>query len=463
MNDRRNFLKASLATSLGACGASSIGLMSNTAMAGVGVNDFKSLVCIYLDGGNDSFNMLMPKTSAEYAAYNRSRQSLAFENSALQGISPRGLGIDSFGLNPNMPELRNLFNNGELSCLANVGSLIQPTSKADIINGSAVLPSALGAHNVQQSYWKGDHDSSSSTSKDGMGGRIANEFLNRSQLPSVIAAESGFDLFLLHSDIRFYDLSRTGLIKMSDYNLSLSSVVSGYNAPPAVARRKALDMINQLARKEQNLLLKNTADTFADGLSLNVRLQSLIQDIPPLSQEFPRSNLARGLKSIAELISVREELEMNRQVFFVEMAGFDMHSSQTEAHARAMRQLSEAMAAFNSALKDINAESSVLTYTASEFGRTLTSNRDGTDHAWGGNHLLMGGGIKGGELFGTYPSLELDGPDDYNGDGRLIPTTSITQLGSTIANWFGVPSNRLSAVFPNITNFSGQEDLGFFK
>ncbi len=458
MINRRQFLKNSVATTLGAGSMASVTGLNNLAMGATTVNDFKSLVCIYLDGGNDSFNMLIPNTPAEHAAYKRSRQSLAFERAELQTISPQGLGADSFGFNPNMPELKNLFNNGEISCLANVGSLIQPTTKADIANGSAILPTHLGAHNIQQSYWKGDHDSSGRSTQDGIGGRLANEFVNRSQLPTLTSVGNGTDLFLLHSDIRFYDLLRDGLVTMHDYNVESG----GFNNLDRAARRSALDRINQLAARDPNLLVQSTANSFIDGLELNGRLQGLIQDIPPLSQEFPRGNLGRDLKSVAELISVREELNMNRQIFFVSIAGFDMHASQSELHPTAMRGLSETLAAFQSALKDLDVESSVLTYTASEFGRTLTSNRDGTDHAWGGNQILMGGGIKGGEIFGSYPVLELDGPEDYNGDGRFIPSTSVTQFGTTIAKWLGVPSNRLSHVFPNISHFQGQEDLGFF-
>ena len=462
MTNRRQFLKTGIASSIGASSLLGGGLFSEVAKGAISVNDHKSLVCIYLDGGNDSFNMLIPNTVAEHAAYKRSRQNLGFDRTDLQKISPRGLGTDSFGFNPNMPELKDLFNNGELSCLANVGSLIRTTSKADILNETADLPTGLGAHNFQGSYWKADHNNTNQTSQDGFGGRLANEFINNSLLPPVISAGSGFDLFLLHSVLRFYDLGSEGLNRMPDFNLSDTSV-TGYNTPSRIARRKALDMINQMAGNDKNLLVQHSANTFADGLELNVRLQNLIQSIPPLSQKFPRSNLGRGLKSIAELISIREELAMNRQVFFVRMAGFDMHADQAEPHLKAMEQLSQALAAFNSALKDIGAESSVLTYTASEFARTLTSNRDGTDHAWGGNHILMGGGIKGGEIFGSYPALELGGDEDYNGDGRFIPSTSITQMGATIAKWFGVPQSRLGAILPNLSNFSGREDLGFFR
>ena len=460
MINRRNFLKASAASSLAGTGALNLSL--NSAHAAVAPNDFKTIVCVYLDGGNDSFNMLVPNTTAEYDAYARSRGALAHDRSALQSITPRGLGANSFGLHPNMPELKNMFDNGEASFIANVGPLIEPTSKADIVNGSASLPTGLGGHNTGSSYWKGDHDSTVNASGDGIGGRLANEFVNNAELPMLISAGAGYDLFLNHAEQPVYGISPAGLVLMRDYNLAQAS---RFASVPATARRAALEKLNMLGVNDENLFMQHSGQLLSQGLNLSLTAQELLGDIPPLGVEFPAApftNVSQHLRRAAEMVSIREGLGMRRQIIYVRATGFDTHDALNAFHAPAMAELSASLAAFNETMKLLDMDSSVLTYTASDFSRTLTNTGDGTDHAWGGPQVLMGGGIKGGELFGSYPVLELDSDDDYNGDGRMIPTASVTQHAATIAKWFGVPQNRLSAVVPNIVNFSGQEDLGFF-
>ena len=457
--NRRNFLKNSAISGLTLSGLPILDTLNNSAHAAVAPRDFKTLVCVYLDGGNDSFNMLVPNTSTEYRAYQQSRQAFALEQSDLQLISPNGLGTNSFGLHPNMPGIKQMFDNSEASFIANAGPLIRATTKSDIVNETADLPTRLGSHSEGRSYWKSDHDNSPNTTKDGIGGRLASEFINNGVLPINISSGSGYDLFLAHAQSNFYDVSRSGVIKMFDYDLSRST----YNRAPSIARRAAQAKLNELASSDPNLFIQHAGDLFAEGLDLNVRIQSLLENIPPSTVDFPVTNIGRHLKNAAALISIRQQLNMNRQIIFVRVSGFDTHSGQESAHPRLMQELNDALTAFNSELKQTDEYSSVVPYTASDFGRTLTNNGSGTDHAWGGNQILMGGAIKGGELFGSYPELRLDGPEDYNGDGRFIPSTSITQIGTTLARWFGVPDNRLSTVFPNITNFRGAEDLGYFR
>ena len=458
MINRRQFFKAGAASAL--TGVAGVSALNNVAHAAVTPTDFKSLVYVFLDGGNDSFNMLIPNTTAEYNAYNRSRGGLAFERSDLKAISPRGLGANSFGLNPLMQGLKDVFDDGDASFVANVGPLIVNTTKSDIANGSAVLPTGLTSHSNFRSYWKGDHDNSPDTSNDGIGGRMANEFINPGRLPINISAGSGYDLYMDHAEQEFYAVSRSGLNKMRDYDLSLSNV---YNSPQAIARRKAMSGLNQLASGSNNLLMQHSGNLLSRGLELSIEIQGFLENIPPLQVAFPAGNIGSRLRVAAEMISVREQLNMPRQIIFVRMSDYDTHGRQTTRHDRNMGELSEALAAFNEAMKELDVHSSVLLQTASEFGRTLSTNGDGSNHAWGGNHILMGGAIKGREIFGSYPVLELDGEEDYNGDGRFIPSTSVTQMGATIAKWFGVPQNRMSTVFPNIVNFRGREDLGYFS
>ena len=461
MINRRNFLKASAASTFAGVGALNVSQRSASAAVTPGANDFKTIVCVFLDGGNDSYNMLMPNTIAEYNAYAQSRQAIALERSLLQTISPKGLGANSFGLHPNMPELKNMFEDGDASLIANIGPLVEPTSKADITNGSAALPNGLGGHNTGSSYWMADHDNSVNTSQDGIGGRLASEFVNLSDLPMSISAGAGYDLFLDHAVQRVYGVAPGGLVKMRDYDVS-----SGlFSRTAAATRRAALAQLNQLGIEDENVFAQHSGQLLSDGLELSITAQEFLNDVPPLDTEFPATpliNLSQNLERAAEMISIREQLDMRRQIIFVRASGFDRHDRLNIWHNPAMAELSAGLAAFNQAMKELDVHSSVLTYTASEFGRTLTNTGDGTDHAWGGNQILMGGGIKGGELFGSYPALELDGSEDYNGDGRMIPSTSVTQHAATIAKWFGVPQDRLSAVVPNISNFLTEPDLGFF-
>jgi len=458
--NRRNFLKAGAASSLAGVGA--LDIASNTSLSATTPTDFKTLVCVYLDGGNDSYNMLMPNTTAEYNAYARSRQGLAIERSDLLRLSPKNLGADSFGLHPEMSALQQMFADGEASMIANVGSLIEPTNKADMLNGTAVLPSGLGGHNTGRSYWKGDHDNSVNSSQDGIGGRLANEFVNLSSLPMTISSGAGYDLFVDHAVENFYGVNPDGLVKMHDYDLAEPA---RFARSPSTSRRAALAKLNQMAMTDENLFIQHSGKVMSNGIDLSLTAQAFLEDVEPLQTQIPLSpviGLSRNIRNAAQLISIREQLNMRRQIIFVRASGFDRHDRLRVWHDPAMAELSEGLAAFNRSMKELGVESSVLTYTASDFGRTLTNTGNGTDHAWGGNQIIMGGGVKGGEIFGSYPVLELDGDEDYNADGRMIPSTSITQMGSTIAKWFGVPENRLTAVFPNLVNFSGRGDLGYF-
>ena len=384
MINRRNFLKASAASTL--AGAGTLNLTQNSAHAAVTPTDFKTIVCVYLDGGNDSYNMLVPNTTAEYNAYAQSRQALAHERSALQTISPRGLGANSFGLHPNMAELKNMFDNGEASLIANVGSLIKQTNKSDILNGTAMLPTGLGGHSRGSSYWKGDHDSTVNTTKDGIGGRLANEFVNTADLPMLISAGAGYDLFLDHAVAPVYGLGRNGLVSMSDYNQTSSR----FDRMPAIARRAALDELNILGANNNNLFVKHSGQLLTQGLDLNRIAQENLNDIPPLDVEFPSdpaTGVARGLKRAAEIISIREALGMRRQIIYVRASGFDTHDALNIFHTPAMSELSASLSAFNESMKQLDMDSSVLTYTASDFSRTLTNTGDGTDHAWGGPQI----------------------------------------------------------------------------
>lgn len=464
MTNRRNFLKLS-SFSVGSLGL--FGASNNAAFAAItpGTDDYKSLVIINLNGGNDSLNMLIPNTQAEYDLYAQARPKIAFDKNTLLPITPTGYSIDSFAMSPRMPEVRELFNSGDLSFIANVGSLIQPITKSQFLDPSRIQPRpvGLGGHNTQAAYWQADHSNRINTSKDGWGGRLANQFNADAVLPTNISINSGHTVFQSHASQKFYNVGLGGLISLKDFR-------NDSDNPGIRARRKAVSALNQLASESPNLMLKHAGQLFSEGLDLNLALQNSLSTITEdLSSHFPApasfsgSAFASALARTAELIKVRRQLGMKRQIFFLELAGFDNHSSHAQNHGNLSQDLSQYLKAFNNIMStDNELHDSVVTMTTSEFGRNLASNGDGTDHAWGAQHIVMGGPVDGGKFFGTYPSLELNGSDDYNGLGRMIPTLSVTQYGATIAKWFGVPDNNLSSVFPNIVNFApNQRDIGF--
>lgn len=461
---RRRFLKQSLASMAGFSSASTFSALLNTANAAVTPtgDDYKTLVVVNLNGGNDSLNMLIPNTTDEYQQYRSPRPNLAFDKSSLLPINPIGMSTGSFAVNPSMPGIQSMFEAGDLAFVANVGGLVEPITKAEFLasNRTKKIPAGLGGHNTQAAYWQADHSNRINTTGDGWGGRMANEFIINGTLPTSIAINNGNNLFQRHDAQSFYNVGLSGLISLRDF--------SGPSANQGIlARRRAIEALNQLAIASPDPFIQHAGALFDEGIDLNVTLQAALSNIEDLSDRFPSAvsgagtSFASSLARAAEMILIRERLNMRRQVIFLEQAGFDTHSKQGENHLALMTDLGAFLAAFNALLKDKGVHGSVLTVTTSEFGRNLASNGDGTDHAWGAQHIVMGGPVDGQKIHGTFPSLELDGPDDYNGLGRMIPTASVSQYGATIAKWFGVPDNKLSTVFPNLTNFVGNETLGF--
>lgn len=464
MKDRRNFLK------LSAFSVGSLGLfdgLSKQAFAAIAPDDYKSLVVVNLNGGNDSLNMLIPNTTSEYNQYAAPRSNLAYDKSTLLPISPIGLAANSFALSPRMSAMQTLFNEGDLSFVANVGSLIAPITKQafnDELRTQA-RPVGIGGHNTQAAYWQADHSNRIDTTKDGWGGRLANEFLSTAVLPTNISIKSGHTVLQSHATERFYNVGLNGLNTVADFEV-------GRENPAIRARRKAINSLNQLAANSSDPFMQHAGQLFTEGLDLNLALQTSLSSVTEdLSSRFPAPKsgnggaFAAGLARIAELIKIRQQLGMRRQIFFVELAGFDTHSSQAVNHGNLSEDLSTFLKVFNDIItEEADTRNSVITVTTSEFGRNLASNGDGTDHAWGAQHMVMGGPIDGGKLFGSFPSLELDGNDDYNGLGRMIPTLSISQYGATVAKWFGVPDQNLIKVFPNLANYAAADrDIGFIN
>jgi len=466
MLTRRHFLRNTFSTALGLSALNSTSLLTSSILSSAKLrtrpDGYKTIVCVNLNGGNDSFNMLTPYSQAEYNAYQSARSNIAIERSRLLAITPQSYPADSFGINPNMPGVRDMFNNGDLSFIANVGSLVQPVTKAEILDRDSgiALPSLLGSHNTQTFYWQADHDNSLDSTQDGWGGRLANEFIPEGFLPSNIAIGGGYQLFHAHKLQKFYNVNLSGLITPRDFML-------GNNNSASLARRKAIEELNILAKNSSNPFLQYSGGVAVDGYSLSQTLQNILTNIPDLSDRFPASSgnggaFASAFARAAEITLARSELGMPRQILYLEQAGFDTHGTQATRHEKLMTDLSNNLTVFNEIMRENNIHDSVITMTTSEFGRTLSSNGDGTDHGWGSSHIVMGGAIDGGRIIGDFPELALGSDDDLNDAGRIIPSQSISQYVSTIAKWFGVPDNNLVNVFPNLENFS-VNDLGFIK
>ena len=445
--NRRDFLRTSGAAALF---AATPGLAySQVVGGGANFTDYRALVCVFLFGGNDSYNMLVPNTSAEYAAYATSRQNLALLQEDLLPITPASLGTPDFGLHPSMGGIQGLFQSGEAAFVTNVGPLVEPTTLDQYFNKSVTLPPQLFSHNDQQDQWTSLRGNV--PSKTGWAGRMADLIRDgvAGQQMATNASLFGSNLFQSADETVAYVMGAGGPIQFEGFSSTPGDLL--YEQRQAFERivNAEYDTIYERGFAEVQRRAIAAADTVTAALDL----------APDLATVFPATQLGTQLQTVARLIAVRNELQMQRQVFFVATGGFDSHDDQNLNQPGLLGGVSDAMTAFYDATVELNVASSVTAFTQSDFGRTLTSNGDGTDHAWGGNQLVVGGAVNGGDLYGSYPALEIDGPEDVGG-GRMIPSTSADQYAATLARWFGIPDIDLDIVAPNLPNFI-QRDLGF--
>jgi uncharacterized protein (DUF1501 family) len=457
---RRRFLRALTAGGLAYAFARTPGTAFAQMAGGDGFTDYKALVCVFLYGGNDSWNMLVPSSAAEHAAYAGSRQNLAVPQSSLLPLQlavPDESGW-SFGLHPAMPELAALFNGGRAAFVANVGPLVAPTTLAQFRGNSVTLPPQLFSHNDQRSQW--NRLNGVSPAKSGWAGRIAD--LLSPRLPEQQLALN----VSLSSEAQFQAGATSVPYTMGAAGPNSFIALSGGGS--AANRRRAFegvadapyDSLYEQAFADVNLRALRFGDVVGSAFSATPELSSL-----PSASGTGLSGLAVQLRTVAKLIAAREALQMSRQIFYVSTGGFDTHDDQNAEQPGLLATVSDALGRFDDALWQLGVDRQVVTFTQSDFGRTLTSNGDGTDHAWGGVQVVSGGAVAGGRLFGEYPLLRLgatqgaDRADDVGG-GRFIPTLSSDQYAATLARWFGVADADLSVIAPNIGNFPVR-DLGF--
>lgn len=401
-------------------------------------SDYKALVCVFLFGGNDSNNMVIPMSGSAASQYAKLRGNLALTN-------PLALSGTGYGMNPNMTALANLYNKTKNVAVAfNVGTLLAPITRQEYQAGLGKLPSNLFSHSDQQQEWQSAAPMENLTT--GWGGRIADLYPPSCPqcMPTAVSLSGNAALLV----------GQTSQAATIGGNVGLM----GENATPAVAARD--NALQQIIKLNSGATLVQAAGTaLQDGIGMASLLNSAVSSAAmPVS--FPQTALGQQLAEVAQIIRARGALGAKRQIFFTSLSGFDTHTDQYATHASLLQQVSDATAAFYNALADgsIGAAENVTLFTESEFGRTLQPNTNGgTDHAWGSHHLIVGGAVKGG-MYGQFPSLVLGGDNDISTRGNWIPTTSLDQYGATLASWFGVENTQ--NIFPNLVNFENR-NLGF--
>jgi uncharacterized protein (DUF1501 family) len=450
---RRAFLqRASMLSLAGAAAPWALNLAAMGEAAAATASDYKALVCIFLYGGNDYGNTLIPYDNSRYALYQGMRPTLAYTQAALAPTLltpnvalPVGL---QYAMAPELSPLLPLFNANKLAVMLNVGTLVQPTTKAQYTAKSVPLPPKLFSHNDQQSVWQ---SSAPEGAASGWGGRMGDLFqAGNGNATFTCVNVSGNAVFLSgHSAVQ-YQVSPSGPVALNGVKNSLfgSAVCS------AALRTLVTAPSTNLFENEYTRLMSRSL-TAGDALTTALAGGSTINTV------FPSGNsLADQLKLVARMISTATEVGAKRQVFFVSMGGFDTHDGLASIHPGLLSSVASAMSALYAATVELGVANQVTSFTASDFGRTLTAN-DGSDHGWGSMHFMLGGAVGGGRFYGTPPVVANNGPDDV-GQGRLLPSTSVDQYAATLGKWFGISDSDLLTVLPNLSHWdASQRDLGF--
>jgi uncharacterized protein (DUF1501 family) len=454
---RRRFIRQTACAALGTTSIASTvwnlrAINAATAQALSSGSEFRALVCLFLYGGNDANNMIVPIDDSTYGVYASARGPLALTQNTLLPlnlVTPDSQGR-SFGFHPNMPELQSLFNNDrKLAIMANVGTLVEPITAAQFLKGTAKLPPQLFSHADQQVEWQTGWPDGPRTS--GWGGRLADLLtsFNNTNTVSMSISLAGSNTFQVGNKVAEYQVSSRGPIGLSGF----------FGADGQIRYRAVQKLLNL---PYQNLFEAEFAQITKRAIANNAVLTNALSGVT-LTTQFPaNSELSDQLQMIAKIIAVRDALGMRRQIFFCSVDGYDTHSDELSAQAALLTELSQCMNAFYQATKELNIADRVTLFTASDFGRKFQSNGTGADHAWGSHAFILGDSVKGGDIYGAYPTIALSGPDDI-GEGRWVPTTAVDEYSATLAKWYGISSQTdLATVLPNIGRF-GNPDIGFMN
>lgn len=456
---RRAFLKRAAAVS--AMGGAAPLLLNLAAMgeASAAERDYKALVCVFLSGGNDHANTVVPYDPVNHREYVSLRGGLmtaggiAFPHDALTAtaLTPAvsqtltdGL---QYALAPALGGLKTRWDANQCAVLLNVGPLLGPTDIQQYTAGAG-LPPRLFSHNDQQSVWQ---SMAAEGSAEGWGGRIGDLAMSGNQSMLTCVSAGGNAVFLAGHDVVQYQIATQGALPIyasQEDSFGGACRVGAYRALIAPTLLTGTNLMENdfIAVTQRSMDLQQVISSALSGVTVNTAFDA-------------NNPLARQFGIVARLIAARGALGLTRQVFFVQLGGFDNHTGLVAEHALRMQTLNAALSQFHDAMVELGTTNKVTTFTASDFGRTLSSNGDGSDHGWGSHHFILGGAVQGGRYYGTAPQVSITSPDQV-GQGRLLPSTSVDQMAATLARWFGVSSSNLPLVAPHIGSFDNL-DLGF--
>lgn len=444
-------------------------LNSLAAMAqSTGTSDYRALVCVYLQGGNDGHGTVIATDPDSFAAFTAARQGapgLAYPLADLLPITPAtSQSGRSFALNPALTGIQDLFKAGRAAVVANTGTLITPATKTQINSNSVELPDSLFSHFDQTAAWQAIASNLGSGERVGWGGAVADAIeamnLNSNSMFTCIST-AGNALFLAGQNSFQLNVTPAGPIP-----------IGGLQQPPFGIPSAANPLNSILTADENNLFAKEYEVVIDRSIKAQATLVSAMapagdggvpnppQFLDPSTNKLADNPLAASLQTIARIIAGRASLGVNRQIFYVQLGSFDTHDGQAKTHAQLLTQLGSAFEYFDGLMVNMGLSNNVTAFTISDFGRTLTSNSDGTDHGWGSHHFVAGGAVAGGDMYGQYPVIGVNQVNDV-GNGRLIPTTAVEQYAGTLARWFGLSDGQIRTVFPNFSNFGSSPYLNF--
>jgi uncharacterized protein (DUF1501 family) len=442
---RREFLKQSaVATALGGTPFAA-NLMAIGAASAQTAADYKSLVCVFLNGGNDHANTILPVSNPDYLAYANGRLSLSLPVAGTRAIAPTAFSGPSLAMHPAMGDVAALFNSGKCAVVANVGTLVQPITKAQWNNGNGTtsVPSQLFSHSDQQGAWQtGLPDTPSTSGWLGRIGDLIAPAFNAGSNLSICMSVAGNNLMQSGVDTIQYQITTQGPVKI-------------YGTDALYGSQAAAQALKTLLTQQRSHMLEQQLNTInARAIASESTVNTAIGAVNPSTAFAAGNPVAAQLKMVARLIGARQTLGQRRQIFFVSAGGYDFHDNLLGDQTTRLAQLNAALKSFYDATVELGVANTVTTFTASDFGRALLSNGRGTDHGWGGHHFVMGGAVQGGRIYGAWPTVSIGGPEDA-GQGRLIPTTAVDQYAASFARWMGVTdANQLRTVLPNVERFA---------
>jgi uncharacterized protein (DUF1501 family) len=472
---RRTFLKkSSLMAAAGAAAPWALQLAAMGEAAAFSGDDYKALVCVFLYGGNDYANTVVTYDEASHRRYADIRAAgagsaaggivlsrAALANTLLKPAQalPEGR---QYALHPSMPNLAGLFNSGQAGVQLNVGPLVVPLTRQQFESQAYPMPPKLFSHNDQQSVWQ---SSSPEGSTIGWGGRLGDIAMpSNSQSLFTCISVTGNSVFLSGQDALQYQCSTSGAIKVRALQNN-----DGFFGNHTEMRATLLNMIQQ---NRSHVLQNEYNNVMRRALAAEGKVSSALSSVN-LGTAFADNNLSRQMRMVARLIGARQRLGVKRQVFMVSLGGFDLHDNLVARQPGLLQEVDQAISSFYKATVELGVSDKVTTFTASDFGRTLTSNGNGSDHGWGSHHFLVGGAVKGARFYGEAPPVSASDSKDpqdqwHVGQGRLLPRTSTDQFAATLGRWFGVEEGELARILPNLRNFGKSAgrldyptDLGF--